>query len=454
MVSNLFYKLGNWSLKQAGINISQINASNFKYLVNQPAWLSLSNPSDYRKAVSENPVLNGCIDILSRAAANGNKYLTDLKGNEIAWDSNKSGVKEARKLFVESPNPFQSPIEFNYERYYMYFTFGNNFVYLNNSLKNFETDLKTVKTMVNLPSEYTEIKQTGRYYDQVELSGLVEKYVVTNENPVREFLDVNKIVHFNDVNTSETGRGLIGVSRLESLKWPITNTQLAFEAMNTILKSRGAQGIIKANTKDGQGTQIALGDNQKKEIDDTFKTKYGLADGQSPYLISYSDIEYIKTIMNSKELGIYEEFSNNAMIISNGLNIPPELYKTYTTGATFENQTQAVKRLYQNTVIPLVKNEDQYWTTRLQFRKYGLEIHTSWDHIEALQQGFKDKASALALNVRSAEFSFNQNIITVNQYLDLMDLPQITNGNMYKSEYEKTLGINQNTNQDGSSEET
>ena len=436
---NFLEGIGNWALRKSGVDISSTTTNNLQYLVDKPAWLSLSNPHELRQAVSSNPVLNGCIDILSRAASNGNKYITDLKGNEISWDKNTEVVKKIRKLFLESPNPFQSPIEFNFERYYMFFTFGNNYVYLNNPMQNFDTDIMTVQTMVNLPSEWTEIKQTGKYYDQIELSGLIEKYIVTNETPAREFLDVNRIVHFNELNTSGTGRGLIGVSKLVALKYPITNTQLAFEAMNVILKTRGMQGIIKTSTKDGQGTQIVVPTQIKAEIQKTFKQDYGLADGQNPFMVTYADVEYIKTIMNSKELGIYEEFSNNAMIISNGFNIPPELYKTYTTGATFENQSQSVKRLYQNTVIPLVKNEDQYWTNRLQLRKYGLELHTDWSHIEALQESFKEKATALTLNVNAAEKAYDRNIITVNQYLDYMEQPQIANGDLFKNEYEKLV---------------
>lgn len=439
MANWLFYRLGEWSLRKSGINISQINSANYQYLVNQPAWLSLSNPHQLRAAVSENPVLNGCIDILARAAANGNKYLTDLKGNEVDWDSrsNREVVSKVRKLFLESPNPFQSPFEFNYERYYMFYTFGNNYVYLNNPLETFETDIMTVQTMVNLPSEYTEIKQTGRYYDQVDLKGLIDMYVVTNENPVREFRDVEKIIHFNDVNTSDSGRGLIGVSKLVALQYPITNTQLAFEAMNVILKSRGMQGIIKANNKDATGTQIPLRKEDKDDIDATFQKDYGLKENQKQFLITHSDVDFIKTILSPIEMGIYQEFSNNAMIISNGLNIPPELYKTYTQGATFENQTQAVRRLYQNTIIPLVKNEDQYWTNRLKLRKYGLELHTDWSHIEALQESFDLKATALLKNVSSAEKSYAQNLITVNQYRELMDLPALPKGDVFKYEWDK-----------------
>jgi phage portal protein BeeE len=439
MFENTFYNLSQFFGKRAGISRSSINTSNYQFLIDSPAWLVLANKSQYRQAVAENPVLNGCISILSNAAANGVKYIVDLNGNEVKWNSGKTGVKNAKRLFTQRPNPLQSCKEFNYERYYMYFTFGNNYIYLNNPLQTYNTDILTVQTMYNLPSEYVDVKQTGKIYDQTELKGIIEKYCLTNYNPIKDF-DVDRVIHFNDLNVSNIGNSIIGSSRLEVLKFPITNTQLAFEAMNVILKSRGMQGIIKANNKDATGTQIPLNKSAKDEIDATFKSEYGLKDNQKQYLISYTDIDFIKTVMNSKELGIYEEFSNNAMIISNGLGVPPELYKTYITGATFENQIQAVRRLYQDTIIPLVENEDQYYTERLGLQNYGLELRTSFDHVEALQEARKEKAIALSMNARTGETAYNNNIIKWNQYLELLEFEEVgTEGDVYKFERDEAI---------------
>lgn len=432
ITGKFFYNIGD--LFSKGVTRNSVKRTNWQYLVDQPAWLSLSNPSQYRAAVQNNPVLYGCIDILASAAANGKKYLVDLNGNEVSWDDKNQVVQKVRQLFVFRPNPLQSVKEFNYERAYMFYTFGNNYVYLNNPLKTFQTDILTVQTMYNLPSEFVDVKQTGKMYDQIDIKGIVEKYVLTNYNPAREFLP-DQILHFNDINISEIGHSIIGTSRLETLKYAITNTQLAFEAMNVILKSRGMQGIIKANNKDATGTQIPMRKEDKEEIDKTFKTDYGVLDNQKQYLISYSDIDFIKTIMSANEMGIYDEFQNNAMIISNGLKVPPELYKTNKSGATFENQIQAVRRLYQDAVIPQTENDDQYWTDRLKLRDYGYELRTDFSHIPALAENQKDKASSLSMNTSSAEKAYNNDIITWNQYLELIDMEGIgKEGDVYKSQ--------------------
>jgi hypothetical protein len=201
------------------------------------------------------------------------------------------------------------------------------------------------------------------------------------------------------------------------------------------------QGIISVNSKDATGTQIPLQSALKDDIDKTFKQEYGVLENQKQFLITQADINFIKTISSANELGIYDEFSNNAMIISNALGVPPELYKTYIKGATFENQIQAVRRLYQDTVIPRVENDDQYYTERLGFRNYGLELHTSFEHIQALQEARKEKATALSMNSKSADLAYNQNLITWNQYLELIDLEPIgTEGDVYKFERDEVAG--------------
>lgn len=431
MASTFWNFIAEYSSRRSGINRNNTTSSQYQYLVDKPAWLSVNNPSSYREIVASNPIVYGCISILAKAVSNGEKYLVDLNGNEIPWNSGKAGVKNARRLFIERPNPLQSAFEFNYERMFMFFTYGNNYVYANNPLDTFETDITNIQTFFNLPSEYVQVKQTGKIFDQTKLEDIVEKYILTNYNPVKEYSPKN-IIHFNDINTSNVGNSIIGSSRLENLKYPISNSKIAFEAMNVLLNSRGMQGIIKHNTKDSQGTQLPIQPEQKKSVDEAFKKAYGLKENQNQFLIVEADIDFIKTTLSPIELGIYQEMANNAQIICNGFGLPQEMYKVVLSGATYENQVVGERKMYQNTIIPLVNNEDAYWTERLQMRKYGFELKTSFEHIAALQENYKDLATSLTYNVNSANKAYNDNAITWNQYLKMIGLEPVVNGNVYK----------------------
>jgi phage portal protein BeeE len=126
VLERTFYSLSQMFGRWSGVSRSSLNSYNYQYLVDRPAWLSLSKASQYRQAAADNPVVFGCIDILASAASNGKKYLTDLDGTEVPWDTDKAVVKAVRRLFVDKPNPLQSIREFDYERYWMFYVFGNN----------------------------------------------------------------------------------------------------------------------------------------------------------------------------------------------------------------------------------------------------------------------------------------------------------------------------------------
>jgi len=131
-------------------------------------------------------------------------------------------------------------------------------------------------------------------------------------------------------------------------------------------------------------------------------------------------------------MGIYEEYSNNSMIISNEFGIPPELLKTNTSGATYENQIQSVRRLYQDTIIPQVEEYDQYTNFRLNIQKHGVLIKTDWSHIPALAENEKDKAMSININGKTALDAYNNNVITWNDYLEMIGREPIDSGDVYK----------------------
>lgn len=412
--------------------------ANYNWDDNKPKWVSMATPEDFEKAIRFNPIVKAALNLLAKSGSNGEKYLVDSNsGEEIPWNTKNEAVKQAYKLLVLRPNPIQSAKEFAYQGIFYLKGYGNRYTYaLMPSGFDKKLDLMNIEVMYNLPSQFIDVKTTGKLYNQTTLQGIVSSYARTNTTPI-EIYDPEWILHFNEVNVSSEQSSIMGISKLEVLQQPISNTQACFEAMNSILTSRGMQGIISIDSKDGQGVITPLQTGVKKEVDEKFKNDYGLLNGQNPFLITPVPLDYIKTIMNSKELGIYEEFSNNSILIGNEFGIPPELIKTYIQGSTYENQIQSVRRLYQDTTIPMIDDEDQYWSYRLDTFKYGFEIKTKWDHIPALQDAFKEKAQSINLKGRTAKEAYIENIITVNQYLEFIEQPNIKDGDVLKFEWDK-----------------
>ena len=430
-------------------NIGGVNPlSNMVFGNNKPAWIALKTPEDFENAARFNPIVKSAINLLATSASNGKKVLIDSKtGEVIDWNDQRPVVKKLKQLFLDRPNPLQSAKEFTFQGKFYLKTFGNRMVYaLMPTGLDKVIDVLNIDALWNLPSQYMTVRKTGKIYKQKSLNDIISSYAQTNVQPI-ELYPPEHILHFNEVNISSEEATIMGISKLESLRRPISNIQAVFEAINTLLVSGGAKGIIAIDSKDGQGTIVPLQDKEKKEVQKTFKEDYGLLGNQNPFLISPVPLTFTKTAMTSKELGIYEELSNNAILISNEYGIPRELLQTFSGSATYENQIQSVRRLYQDTTIPETNDDDQYWNYRLNLEQYGVRLITTWDHIPVLQDAFKEKALSINLKGRTAKEAYNENIITWNQYLEMIELDTVPDGDVLKHE-RKLTNDDTNNNQE------
>jgi len=409
--------------------------NSFNYTNSLPAWVSLETPEFFESAVRYNPIVNSAIRLLASTASNGRKYLIDSKtGEEIPWTENDPVVQKIKQLLIDRPNPSQSGKEYDYQGTYYLETFGNRYVHgLMPVGFDSELDIMNIDALWNLPSQFMEVRTTGKIYSQTDIDGIIENYANTSTNPI-SYYDPHSIMHYNDVNISSEQASIMGISKLEALRDPIRNIEACFQAMNTLLRTGGAKGIISIDSKDGQGSIIPLNPKDKKEVDDTFKSYYGTQDEQSPFLKSPVPLTYTKIAMTATELGVYEELANNTLYVGNMLGVPNELLKADSKGSTYENQRQSVKRLYQDTTIPKVEDRDQYTTERLNLGKYNMILKTKWDHIPVLAEDEREKAITNSLNVKSAMLEYEKNVITWNQYLTATNKPPVdeAEGKLYK----------------------
>jgi len=447
-VESLGNKLSNFGSRfnaTSPFNISQ-GARPFDfsshYLINKPSWVSLSNATDLELAARKNSIVKSCINILSKSAANARKVAVDVNTDEIIpWTDKRTGIQEAYNLLISRPNPVESAKEFRTRGMSYLKIFGNNYVRVLMPMGfDSEIDLLNVDALYNLPSQQVHVNTTGKIYDQTKLEDIVSDYALDGRT---ETFKPHEILHFTESNISEEFPSIMGVSELESLKEAIESTTLAMMAGTNLLENGGFQGIVSPAKLDATGATMRITPEEKEEADEKAREYYGLQRNQSKLWFAPYPMDFLNTALNATELGIYNAISNGAIQIANVLGVPYELVKSDLAGTTYENQYQADKRLYQNTTIPDVEDYDKYWSFRMNTIKYGFRIESRWNHIAALQDGFKDKAIALNQNTKSAELSWASNSITINQYLKLIEQPSLigSDGDLYKVDWDKKLGI-------------
>src|SRR5690606_9526598 len=195
------------------------------------------------------------------------------------------------------------------------------------------------------------------------------EYSIELGNGKRMPLDHADIIHLNADRvsvSSATDKSLLqGQSKLESLSQVVSNLFDTYESRGIVLRNRGAIGILSAEGgKDGLGFVIpsAMQPEEKKALYDEFRQNYGLLKHHKmgAIVISNWGLKWQPIEVDPDKLGLYTETKESLKKILDTFGIPEDLFAR-DKGATYENQNQARKSFYENTIIP----EAQEWVTAL-----------------------------------------------------------------------------------------
>ena len=189
------------------------------------------------------------------------------------------------------------------------------------------------------------------------------------------------------------------------------------------------RAIISSADVDGMTGSMPMDDDEKKEVQADLKTNYGFREGQSQFMVTRHNINVHNIDQDVRKLGLLNEISSDAMVVSERYGVPEVLTKLYMKGATFENQESAERRMYQNTTIPEENDRWEDINNWLKCRDFGFEYAPTFDHIPVLQENKKDK-SEITKNI-SAQYKemFLAGAVTYNQWLSAVELPTTTWGN-------------------------
>jgi len=398
-----------------------------------PLWVNYFNKKEYQYIYELNPVLKGIIDTKARASSNVVRLVKELKTGDIL-DTNTTN-KDAQRIYklIKKPNPFQSEFEFFNQRKVNHEIFGNSYTYGMTPEGISTVNFRTLQNLINLPSQYTKAIHTGAVFDQLNIKGIVDKYVV-QVGIIKKEIEPEFILHRNDVNISgfvgsmtHTELGVTnGRSRLQSLMMPLSNIQRAFESRNVIITRRGALGIFTSDMKDA-GATYPLTDEEHEKAQAALG-KYGTLSDQDMFVLTRVPLKYQHITQSVKELGLFEEIATDTMLVATSFGVPEILVKLYIKGATFENQQSSVRRMYNETLIPEGNDDNEAINGFLKTRDFGYEIINSYDHVDALQENKKEEADRRKINYEVGFGLFKADAITLNEWLKMVDMPPVKHG--------------------------
>jgi phage portal protein BeeE len=197
----------------------------------------------------------------------------------------------------------------------------------------------------------------------------------------------------------------------------------AYDSRGVIIDKRGPTGVF-TQEMNPMGN-IPLPDSEQKAFEDKFK-RYGLRKGQVAVIMGNAALKWQKIGFNVQELGLFEEVKESGIAICNGLSFPPFLLGLSDT--TYNNQKEASKGLYQETIIPESESIYEQINNAFHTHDYGIIITKDYSHVAALQEDRLNNAKVRKELSGSAEKEFKNNLVTLNEWRLLLDYDPLTNG--------------------------
>lgn len=375
---------------------------------------NLGSPMGLRSAYDDCSVVSMVLQRLAAALSNGNLIIRNRK-------THVDETYGYGKIFdlLEKPNSYQTFTDFIYDLDITKHLFGLAIVYVPKTigLKNRITSMHVISPdaiLVQYEKHTTLLEALER---QVKSYRVKIQGIERTAEPDEIYLYYDTARNMINDRTVETNYDkftkLAYKSRLKPLTFEVENIIQAQEAIYSLNKDRGAQGILSNDKKDAAG-YIPLTIDEKKQLQNAYRRKYGLNEDDYKIVISDASMRWQSMSYSVRDLMLFEGIKSNMSSIADAYNYPFELLSNE-KGTTFSNKDAAKAYLYQDNIMPAAKKLAKFLEQFIPIRASD-ELYFDFSHIEVLQQANKDEAIAQRSIAQAMHVMYQNRIITQEEF--------------------------------------
>jgi len=357
--------------------------------VKTAVWIDTQNAWELFMTI---PELRAVIDKRASMMSSNKPVMFDRDGNKVTnhWLLD----------LIQKPNPMQSWSDVVYSLSVNDALYSNSFAY--SPLRSFNQR----NIMVTLPSGKMEISTTGRTLKQMDVDGLIDSFRFRYDNESFEKLDINDVVYL----TTADGMNLIRpTSKIDALKYPLSNIKASYHKRNVLLENIGAIGILSAQKSDIGGS-IPMTPEEKQEIQRDWYSR-----SKDELIITESQVNWQPMSYPTRDLMLFEELTADKLAIIDAYGLNYNLFSS-DKGATFSNVKDSIRMCYTDTIIP--ETQQMYDTIMQQFKltDEGYKLIADFSHLPVLQDDEVSKEQAMTARVNNYSTMLRDGVITSEQY--------------------------------------
>lgn len=359
-----------FNIRKKGSGVMIINPQNNGYI-------DMSDLDMRKEALKQVAPLSYVLSRIGSMSSDGMPYVVDKSNNEL----DNEEYNHIRKL-LDNPNPMQDFSQFlkSVEIYIKLYGFCPLYIVR-------ATQVSPIISMSPLPPESFRVEGFPTITELGRGIKYGKAYVDIDGSNIELEPEEYAIIHdglFDVVNGE-----LEFFSPIASLSEHVRNYIGQIKARGSLIINGGGKGIIHGDDTSEFGN-LELTPKEKDELNEEFKTKFGLVGQKYQILVTRAKVKWIPLSFDVNQLQLHEEDVACMKDIANAIGINPNLF---ISDSTFQNQEAVKKSAYQDVIIPDANRIARALTNIL--CPEGAKIKIDYSHVPCLQQDFS--ASALAL---------------------------------------------------------
>lgn len=380
----------NWSRQNRFIN--QFNRlmpyMNQIWGVKQPVWIDTQNAWEWFLSI---PELRAIIDKRASMMSGNIPRLYDKDGNEVFnhWFLD----------LVAKPNPMQSWSDVIYSLSVNDALYSNVFAY---------SPVRTGQIrnlIIPLPSNKIQVLLSGRMLKQMDKNGMINGYKFEYDNDKIEQLELKDVVYI----TTPDGMNIINpTSRIDALKYPLSNIKASYHKRNVLLENIGAIGILSAQKSDIGGS-IPMTPEEKREIQKDWYNR-----SKDELIITESQLDWKPMSYPTKDLLLFEELTADKLAIMDAYGMNSNLFSSE-KGSTYTNVRDSIRMVYTDTIIPETQQIYDSICHQFGLADQGYTIVADFSHIAVLQEDEEKRATTLDKRADAVTKIINAGIVLTDE---------------------------------------
>lgn len=361
----------------SGFNFGQSNQNN-SWTTQQigntfPEWIDTTNKWVLYKEI---PELQAVINRYSKMIASANPIICDKKGNVIDPDNHW-----IFKL-IDRPNAMQSWGNMMYMAAINKCVTNNILVFAPQGM------MGNRQNLTPLAWNNIKIVGTGKDLRQTTIGGFIEKFQIPS-SVFGQFTDYlpNELIYISEPD----GINLYNsVSKIDALKYPLSNIAAQYRKRNVLLNNLFALGILSMKLEDGISSKPLMSP-EKEQMRKDIKARHN-----GEIVITDRDMNWNPMSFPTRDLMLFEELTADKVALIDQFGLNQNMFGSADSkGSTFSNVEMGEKQAYNSTIIPDTEIIYDEFTKQLGLDKQGLYLKPDFKHISVLQSDDNKTAQAL-----------------------------------------------------------